>query len=112
MGVVVLATVVWLFTRRLITVGLITFIHHATFLLVFYLHERIWTLLRRDLGKWKNIIKAFTYEIMLGMGIGGTIVLLVTGQWSAVTKITLTYTAVKLIMYYIYDRIWLKIENK
>jgi len=112
LGVFVLASVVWIFTRKLITVGLITVIHHATFLLVFYLHERIWLMVKKNVGKWKNVIKAITYEIILGMGLGGLIVLLVTGEWSSVTQITLTYTAIKLIMYYIYDRIWNKIENK
>ena len=62
--------------------------------------------------EWKNVIKAITYEIILGMGLGGLIVLLVTGEWSSVTQITLTYTAIKLIMYYIYDKLWNKIENK
>ena len=115
LGVFVLATVVWIFTRKLITVGLITVIHHATFLLVFYLHERIWLkwlMVKKNTGKWRNVIKAITYEIILGMGLGGLIVLLVTGEWSSVTQITLTYTAIKLIMYYIYDKLWNKIENK
>ena len=115
LGVFVLASVVWIFTRKLITVGLITVIHHATFLLVFYLHERIWLkwlMVKKNVGKWKNVIKAITYEIILGMGLGGLIVLLVTGEWSSVTQITLTYTAIKLIMYYIYDKLWNKIENK
>ena len=48
----------------------------------------------------------FTYEVILGMGLGGLIVLLLTGSWKAVTVITLTYTAVKLVMYFIYDKIW------
>ena len=42
LGVIVLATITWIFTKNWITVGLVTFIHHATFLLVFYLHERFW----------------------------------------------------------------------
>ena len=111
LGVLVLATVVYCFTRQWITTGLITVIHHATFLLVFYLHERLWFKIKKPTGKTRNVIKAITYEIILGMGLGGLIVLLVTGQWSRVTQITLTYTAIKLIMYFIYDRIWLKYEK-
>ena len=111
MGVVVLASVVYFFTREWITTSIITVIHHAIFLLVFYLHERFWLLIKKDLGKWRQVIKSFTYEIILGMGLGGLIVLIITGQWSSVTQITLTYTAIKLIMYYIYDRIWLKVEK-
>ena len=110
MGVIVLATIVYLFTRSWITTGLITVIHHATFLVVFYLHERIW--MKVTESKRKSIIKAITYEVILGMGLGGLIVLLVTGSWSTVSEVTLTYTAVKLIMYFAYDRLWLKINKK
>jgi len=42
------------------------------------------------------------------MGLGGLIVLIVTGEWSKVSQITPIYTAVKLIMYVIYDKIWEK----
>jgi len=108
LGVIVLATVVYLYTRQWITTGLITVIHHATFLLVFYLHERLWFKIKKFSGALRRIIKAFTYEIILGMGLGGLIVLLVTGQWSRVTQITITYTAIKLIMYYFYEKIWTK----
>lgn len=107
LGVIVLATITWIFTHSWITVGLVTIIHHATFLLVFYLHERLWL---KSTHKWKHYIKALTYEIILGMGLGGLIVLLVTGEWSKVSQITPTYTAVKLILYVIYDKLWDKIK--
>jgi len=107
LGIIVLATITWIFTKSWITVGLVTIIHHATFLLVFYLHERLWL---KSTHKWKHYIKALTYEIILGMGLGGLIVLLVTGEWSKVSQITPTYTAVKLILYVIYDKLWDKIK--
>ena len=107
LGVIVLATITWIFTKSWITVGLVTIIHHATFLLVFYLHERLWL---KSTHKWKHYIKALTYEIILGMGLGGLIVLLVTGEWSKVSQITPTYTAVKLILYVIYDKLWERLK--
>ena len=103
LGIIVLATVVYLYTRQWITTGLITIIHHGTFLLVFYLHERVWLKIKT---RFKRIFKAFTYEVVLGMGLGGLIVLMVTGEWSRVTQITITYTIIKLIMYYLYEKIW------
>lgn len=106
LGVIVLATVTWIFTHSWITVGLVTIIHHATFLLVFYLHERFWLKIKTSNQKLRRVMKALVYEIILGMGIGGFIVLMVTGQWSKVTIITPTYTAIKLIMYYFYDKLW------
>jgi len=108
LGVIILASITWFYTHSWITVGLITIIHHATFLLVFYLHERLWFMLETTSQRVRRILKAITYEVVLGMGIGGLIVLLITGEWSKVSQITLTYTAVKLITYYIYESIWTK----
>jgi len=90
MGVFVYATIFYLFTKQWGITIAGTLIHHSTFLVVF--------------------LKPFTYEIVLGMGLGGLIVLLLTGSWKSVTQITLTYTGVKLIMYFIYDKIWNKIK--
>jgi len=105
-GLFIYATIFYLFTRqwRITLAG--TLIHHSTFLLVFFLHERLWIKLERN-SHW---LKPITYEIVLGMGLGGLIVFLLTGSWKAVTAITITYTAVKLVIYYIYDKIWKKIK--
>ena len=106
MGVVVKALITYAFTRNWIVTTQITIVHHGVFLVVFYLHERAWYRYQKDIGKWRNVIKAFTYEIILGMGIGGLIIYLFTQSWTQVTYQTLTYTAIKLVMYYFYDRIW------
>ncbi len=106
MGIVVKAAVTFAFTRDWITTSLITVVHHTTFLVIFYLHERGWYKIKKDLGKKRNVLKAFIYEVILGMGIGGLIVYLFTNSWTQVTYQTLTYTAIKLVMYYFYDRIW------
>lgn len=106
MGVVVLATITYLFTRKLIVTTYITVVHHATFLLVFYLHERIYLKLNFRNERVKKALKAFTYEIVLGMGLGGLIVLFFTGSWSKVGQITIMYTAIKLVMFYLYDGIY------
>ena len=108
MGVAVLAAVTYFFTRNWIITSYITVIHHATFLLVFYLHERAWFKIKKISERKRAIIKTLTYEIILGMGIGGFIVLLFTGQWSSVGQITVTYTIIKLIMYYLYELTWRK----
>lgn len=108
LGVFILTSVVYFFTKNWIITGLIAIIHHGTFLLVFYLHERFWFKINRITGKARRIIKALTYEIILGMGLGGLIVLMVTGRWSAVTQITITYTIIKIITYYFYEKVWTK----
>jgi len=102
LGVAILASITFFFTRQWITTTYITAIHHTTFLLVFYLHERLWIWLKHP----KHWLKAITYEVILGMGIGGLIVYLFTGEFSKVTQITGTYTIVKVFTYYIYDYLW------
>jgi len=105
MGVFVYATIFYLFTKQWGITIAGTLIHHTTFLLVFYLHERFWIKLKKN-DHW---LKPWTYEVILGMGLGGLIVFFLTGSWKAVTQITITYTIVKIIMYFIYDKIWNKI---
>lgn len=105
MGVIILASVTYFFTRHWIITTKITITHHAFFLIVFYLHERLWSLLKKT-GTWRNIIKSFTYEIILGMGFGGLIVFFYTGSFPMVTRVTGTYTVIKIIMYFIYDKAW------
>ena len=106
MGIVVKAAVAYAFTRSWIVTTLITVTHHAVFLVVFYLHERVWHRYKKDIGKWRNVYKALTYEIVLGMGLGGLIIYLFTQSWTQVTYQIVAYTAIKLVMYYFYDRMW------
>ena len=108
MGFFILGAVTYYFTRHWVITTQISVVHHATFVIVFYLHERFWLWLKKPTSP----IKAITYEIILGMGIGGFIVYLFTGQWSKVTQITGAYTLIKLVMYVINEKIWAKIENK
>ena len=69
MGVLVLGSVTFFFTRHWVITTAITLVHHATFVIVFYLHERAWMRYPTLKGKLRNVAKAFTYEIILGMGI-------------------------------------------
>ena len=106
MGIFVLAAVTYFFTRHWITTTKITITHHTFFLAAFYLHERAWTYFIMPTGRLRNTIKAFIYEIILGMGFGGLIVFFYTGSFPMVTRVTGTYTMIKLVMYFFYDRLW------
>lgn len=112
MGVIVLGAVTYFFTRHWLITTKITIVHHTFFLFVFFLHERIWTRIKKPVGKARNIVKSFIYEMVLGMGFGGMIVYLFTSSFPTVTRVTLTYTAIKLIMYYFYDKLWPEINRK
>lgn len=104
-GVFWLAIISYIFTRNLIQVSLMTFIHHAIFLVVFYLHERVWTKSKMS-SKLKYAIKAITYEVVLGNIILGLITYLVTGSIYHMTRITLIYVQSKLVLYFFYDWAW------
>jgi len=106
-GVAFLALVTYYYTGSLIQTTMITLIHHGLFIVIYYLHERVWMRRLTD-WKYKKYARIFTYEIILGNGVLGMVSLLVTGSWTAVTNITLTYIGNKLWMYYLYDMIWNK----
>lgn len=108
-GVFWLAGIAYAFTRSLIQMTLTTFIHHAIFLVVFYLHERAW-MKSKMRPKLKYAMKAVTYEIILGNIILGLITYFVTGNVYHMTRITLVYVQSKLILYFFYDWIWSKGE--
>ena len=110
LGILILATVTYGFTGCLITTGLVTVIHHATFLLVFYLHERAWLKVKLDNMMLRSLAKMFIYETLCGNIILGTITYLITSSWKEMTAITLTYIGIKHIIYVCNEFIWKKIK--
>ena len=104
-GVIILAAITYAFTRSWIQTCFITFINHVIFLVVFYLHERIWFKFELK-GLKRKIAKMFTYETLCGNIILGIITYLVTGSWKAMTAITLTYIGIKHIVYILNEFVW------
>jgi len=111
LGVIVLAVITYAFTRNWITTTAITAVHHATFVLVYYLHERFWlkTKWLRD-SRWKPYMRVVTYEVVLGNLILAAISYGFTGDLQKMTAITLTYITNKYWMFYVYDILWSKIK--
>ena len=111
MGILILATVTYAYTREWIQTGLITVIHHGIFLAVFYFHERLWLKIKWPKKFiWHSIAKCFTYETFCGNIILGTITYFVTGNWKQMTAITLTYIGIKHVLYIWTEFIWAKIK--
>lgn len=110
LGVLVLAIVTYTVTRNWIQTGLISFIHHGTFLVIYYLHERAWCRITKIQGKKRRILRAFTYEIILGHLVLGIITWVITGSWLSVTLVTIIYIENKLWIYFVYDWIWDRIS--
>ena len=109
-GIIVLAAVTYAYTGNWITTSLVTVIHHAVFLLVYYLHERAWLRVKLDNMMWRSIAKMFTYETLCGNIILGTITYMVTGSWKQMTAVTLTYIGIKHVIYVWNEFIWKKIK--
>jgi uncharacterized membrane protein len=109
-GVIVLAAVTFGYTGNWITTGLVTVIHHGVFLLVYYLHERVWLTVKLENMMWRSLAKMFTYETLCGNIILGTITYMITGSWKQMTAITLTYIGIKHVIYIWNEFIWRKIK--
>jgi len=106
LGIIIKALITYIFTRSCFVTTAVTFVHHTVFLVIFYLHERVWYKFPNITGRKRFIFKAFIYEIILGMGLGGLIIYLFTGNWLHATYQTIIYTIIKLVLYYFYDKLW------
>ncbi len=108
-GVIILAAITYAFTRSWIQTGLVTVIHHAVFLLVFYLHERVWLKFPIKRYLLQSILKMITYETVCGNIILGTITYMITGSFATMTAITLTYIGIKHVCYVANEFVWKRI---
>ena len=52
-----------------------------------------------------SALKSIIWRIM-GVIVLASVTYFFTGQWKKVSQITPVYTAIKLVMYYIYDKVW------
>jgi len=112
LGVLILATITYAYTREWIQTGLITVIHHGVFLFVFYFHERLWLRIRRIQNLMtRSILKMLIYETLCGNIILGTISYLVAGNWKQMTAITLTYIGIKHVCYIFNEIIWDRVKR-
>lgn len=110
-GVLILGGITYFYTQKWIQTSLITFIHHGTFLFVFYYHERIWLRLKKPINNTlRKLAKMFTYETVCGNIILGTITYLIIGNWKVMSAITITYISFKHICYIFNEFIWDKIK--
>jgi len=110
-GIIILALITYLITGSSITTGLVTVIHHCVFLVVFYLHERMWLKIKKPKGEIpRSLCKMFTYETVCGNIILGIITYLITGDWKVMTAVTLTYIGIKHAIYIFNEFLWKRIK--
>lgn len=111
LGIFILATITYGYTRQWIQTGIITILHHGIFLIVFYVHERLWLRVKRIQNSTiRALLKMFTYETLCGNIILGTITYAVTGSWKQMTAITLTYIGIKHVVYIFNEFVWDRIK--
>ena len=111
LGILILGLITYAFTGSWVQTTAITFIHHAAFLVIYYLHERMWIWIstRTRLAGFyrkRKLFRPLIYEILLGHIVLGLITLIVTGSWLAVSVITPVYILNKLWIYVLYDKVW------
>lgn len=109
MGIAILGAVTYAYTRHWIQTSLITVLHHAVFLFIFYAHERAWQKSRWQ-SRWKYAVKAFTYETVLGNIVLAIISYAVTRDLQQMTRITLTYIGIKHFIYVFNEWEWERIK--
>jgi uncharacterized membrane protein len=108
LGVLILGAVTYFYTRHWVQTSWITFLHHGVFLFVYWAHERFW--LKVDIqGLKRKVMKAVTYETILGNFILAIITLVITGDVQKMGQITLTYIGIKHLVYIWNEFIWDKI---
>jgi len=111
-GVLVLGSVTFYYTRHWVSTSWITFLHHFVFLFVFWIHERFWFHVDYENKILRSVLKCITYETILGTFILGIITLAITGNIQQMSQITITYIGIKHVLYVINEFIWPKLTEE
>lgn len=104
----------WLITGNVSIAVKIGMVEVFTKILLFYLHERVWNIIRWGRGNKKDnhkrsFIKGISWRIT---GTVDTMIIsfIITGYFPAAIKIGTVEMVTKLILYYIHERIWILIK--
>lgn len=80
-----------------------------TKMILYYVHERVWFFSRKFKSSQRHVIKTFTWR---GIGTTDTILLgwLFSGNHLAGLKIGIFEVVTKMVLYYIHEKIWYKLN--
>ena len=100
----------WLITGEPMHAGAIAGLETATKIVLYYLHERLWRLIRwAPNARMRSLIKAFSWRFF---GSVDTMILslIVTGNMKYAVSIATAEAATKVVLYYFHERAWRSVK--
>jgi uncharacterized membrane protein len=96
----------WLITGHPVAAGAIASFETVTKVLLFYLHERAWRLLRwAPNARWRSLLKAVSWRLVGSMDTF-VLSLLVTHSARYAVSIASAEALTKIALYYVHERVW------
>ena len=99
----------WLITGHPVAAGTIASLETMTKIALYYLHERVWRLLRfSPNARWRSLVKAVSWRVV---GSLDTFILslLVTGNAKYAVSIASVEALTKIALYYVHERVWRRV---
>ena len=99
----------WLVTGHPIAAGAIASLETFTKIALFYLHERLWRLIRvAPQSRWRSLIKAVSWRLV---GSLDTFILsyIVTHRLRYAVSIASIEALTKIALYYVHERVWRRV---
>jgi len=99
----------WLITGHPAAAGAIASMETVTKIVLFYLHERAWRLLRwAPDARFRSLLKAISWRVVGSLDTFG-LSLLVTRNASHAASIALAEVLTKIVLYYLHERAWRRV---
>ncbi len=99
----------WLVTGHPVAAGTIASLETLTKIALYYVHERVWRLLRfSPNARWRSLVKSISWRLV---GSTDTFILslLVTGNAKYAVSIASIEALTKIALYYIHERVWRRV---
>lgn len=99
----------WLITGHPVAAGTIASLETLTKIALYYLHERVWRLLRfAPNARWRSFVKAVSWRLVGSLDTF-LLSLLVTGNARYAISIASAEALTKVVLYYLHERVWRRV---
>ena len=100
----------WLITGHPIAAGAIASLETFTKVGLFYLHERLWRLIRvAPNSRWRSLVKAVTWRLIGSLDTFLLSLLVTHNAWHA-ASIASVEALTKVVLYYLHERAWRRVR--